>query len=212
MIKWRIAFIILVFVLSACKTNSDNDKKTSQTGDSLQLQASTKDSGKKYQSNPEAAAEDQEPSAQQVMAELVDMDKKVQVIDSTVLLGLDTFSIKLTHRCLHDSGVAVPIQYLKPYGLKEFVTHNFVSDILIKRNDSIIVNRVVSKNDFGKVEEGNLLKYGILVYPYIGKVNKDKQQITIAYSLSIPLTDVGQSVRAVVNRNGTIEFKSDGAN
>ena len=203
--------MMLVLALNACETNSANNKKALQTGDSLQP-IPVKDSGKKTQSITRADTEHEEPSVQQVMAQLIDEDNKVQVIDSTVLLGLDTFSIKLTHKCLHDSGVIVPEKYLKPYGLKEFITHNFVSDILVKRNDSVILNRVVSKNDFGKVEEENLLKYGILIYPYIGKVDKEKQQITIAYSLSIPLTDVGQSVRAIVNRNGTIDFKGNGPN
>lgn len=199
-----------VFLLYACKTNSDNNKKTSGAGDSLQLPVRANDSGKKPQA--QADTENEEPSAKQVMAELTDEDNKIQVIDSTVLLGLDTFSIKLTHKCIHDSGVIVPVKYLKPYGLKEFITHNFVSDILVKRNDSVVVNRVVSKHDFGKVEEENLLKYGILILPYIEKVDKEKQQITIAYSLSIPLTDVGQSVRVIVNKDGTLEFKGEGSN
>jgi hypothetical protein len=207
----RIAFFILIFVLSACNTQSDKNKNTSQTRDSLQSPGSARDSGKKSQNTAQADA-DEEPSPQQVMAELIDEDSKVQVIDSTVLLGVDTFSIKLTHKCLHDSGVILPERYLKPYGLKEFTTHNFVSHILIKRNDSVILNRIVTKNDFDKVEEENLIKYGILVYPYIGKVDKEKRQITIAYSLSIPLTDVGQAVRAVINRNGVIEFKNDAPN
>ena len=206
--RYSLFIYLSIALLIACKTNSDHNKKTSQTGDSLKLLAPAKDSGM----NPGTDGGDQQPSSQQVMAELIDMDNKVQVIDTTVLLGSDTFRIKLTHHCLHDSAVIVPVKYLKPYGLKEFITHNFVSDILVKRNDSVILNRVVSKNDFGKVEEENLLKYGILIYPYIGKVDKEKQEVTIAYSLSIPLTDVGQSVRAIVNRNGTIEFKGRGPN
>jgi hypothetical protein len=207
--KYGIVFFMLIFVLSACNTNSGNDGRTSRTGDSLRLSAAAKDSGKKSQSITLADTEDEEPSAQQVMAELIDMDNKVNVLDSTIVLGKDILIIKLTHKCLHDSGVVVPERYLKSYGLKQFITHNFASDILIKRNDSVIVDRVVLKNDFGKVEEENLLRYGILRYPHIRKIDKEKKQITIVYSLSIPLTDVGQAVRAIVDMSGTIQFKGN---
>src|ERR1700722_1997968 len=117
MVKYAMVFFILIFVSDAC--NNSNDRETSRNKDSSPLQPviQAKDTVKKLQGKTASNDEDPEPDPKTVLVEEIADYDKIQIVDSTILLGKDTFRIKLTHKCLHDSAIKVPVKYLKSYGL-----------------------------------------------------------------------------------------------
>lgn len=125
------------------------------------------------------------------------------IIDSSYILGKDTIRISLKHQCLMDSAVIIPTKYVGIYKLDSFVTHNFATSIKVEKNKNVVAERNISKNDFNRFLDSNLRDYGVLIYPSIKSLN---DSVEVSYSISIPLTDIGIGVGAIIKNDGSLSF------
>jgi hypothetical protein len=124
-------------------------------------------------------------------------------IDTTLILGFDTLNVSFRHHCLFDSAIHVPGEYY--YSNKGLVSHNFISELVLKQQDSIIHVITIRKEDFnvdGILTE-ELLSKGSLLFSTFRGVN-DKGEIEVHYSITIPATDIGIGVSALVNKQGEL--------
>lgn len=157
-------------------------------------------------SSAAAAAVDygsEEPSLDEIYQECIDRYTHPKVIDTVFKMGDDSFRLRLNHYCLMDSGIQVPKSYTKLFHLDSFVTHNFVTDITLNRGDQEILRRTIVKNDFNQLLFPALKSYAILFPPDL-RLSRDS--IILSYSISIPLTDVGVGLSAVIDGQGRILF------
>lgn len=132
--------------------------------------------------------------------------KKPCIIDSIFAFGADTFEIHLKHYCLMDSAIKVPEKYVHMYKLDSFVTHNFVTEARLDKNNKTIFQTTVYKKDFEKFLYPQLKEYGTLFCPEM-KISGDT--VELDYSISIPLTDVGVGVAMLINRDGSVVYKGN---
>jgi len=93
--------------------------------------------------------------------------------------------------CTYDHQISLPKRYLTLYHLKKFVTHNFVTYVLMKINNKTIFDGLVRKEDFYDVlkDSEELKKYGVLFDSPTPKI--ENGMLSLFYSITIPLTDVG---------------------
>lgn len=192
--------LLLVFFCTKCSDAPNNNNNATSPDDSIALHH---DSGTSEVPDSYKDTDLDEDDLKEILAEHIRSYKDPVTIDSTWFAGKDTFRLVLTYSCLMDSAVTVPAQYVKFYGLDSFVTHNFTSSLQVKKNGILLLDRTIKKQDFDKELDASLRNYGVLLSPYI-KLFTDSVQIN--YSLSIPLTDVGIPVSAVVNKEGGIRF------
>jgi hypothetical protein len=123
--------------------------------------------------------------------------------DTSFFVGNDTLQIKIKHYCLLDSAISLPKRYLTIYNLDSFITHNFESKIQLRKNEILILNTTIKKENFAQFLNPELVKYGALLYP---EIRKEDGRIFVDYSISIPLTDVGIPVHAEIKEDGTIIY------
>jgi hypothetical protein len=127
------------------------------------------------------------------------------LIDSTFRIGGKTYSVHLKHYCLMDRAISVPKSYIYMYKLDSFVTHNFVSAVRVLRDGHVLFKSDIHKPDFKKLLNPELRKYGVLLCPEMRIVN---DTINLDYSISIPLTDVGIGVSALLDSTGKITYRN----
>ena len=94
------------------------------------------------------------------------------------------------HFCTQDNSLVIPAKYNWDIK-KDFVTHNFLSNIYLLRGADTIFSKSISKADFLNLLDPALKDYGTLLYPHL-VINEDS--LKISYSISIPVTDVGKRV------------------
>lgn len=164
------------------------------------------DTAAKMSSGAAAAADygSEEPSLDEIYQECIDRYTHPKVIDTVFKMGDDSLRLRLRHYCLMDSGVHVPKSYTKLYHLDSFVTHNFVTDITLNRGNQEILRRTIVKKDFNQLLYPELKSYAILFPPDL-RLGRDS--IILGYSISIPLTDVGVGLSAVIDGHGRILFE-----
>jgi hypothetical protein len=164
------------------------------------------DTAAKASTSAAAAADDvsEEPSLDEIYQECIDRYAHPKVIDTVFKMGDDRFRLRLKHYCLMDSGVHVPKTYTKLFHLDSFVTHNFVTDITLDRGDQEILRRTIVKRDFNQLLFPALKSYAILFPPDL-RLGRDS--VILGYSISIPLTDVGVGLSAVIDGQGRILFE-----
>jgi hypothetical protein len=119
----------------------------------------------------------------------------------------DKIRIKYKYYCLNDSAIKLPKMYLWWTKAKTFTTHNFAVDLLIIKNDSIILKKTITKHDLNKIVKDKdqrkfAINCGFYFYKYIAK--KDKIIFNLSYS--IPLTDVGVGLEMIINSKGQYKF------
>jgi hypothetical protein len=110
-------------------------------------------------------------------------------IDTTFVKGDSLFEISFRHYCLFDSAVTVPNLYTRIYNLDSFVTHNFVSSLKVKVGEVNILDTLITKSTFVDKLPDNLRNYGVLFSPAFHL--EDSGFVRLDYSISVPLTDVG---------------------
>lgn len=126
------------------------------------------------------------------------------LIDSSFNIGDNAYRLYLKHYCLMDSAIKVPKKFIYMYHLDTFVTHNFATVIRLEKNKRTILQRKISKEDFETFLDPSLKEYGVLFSPSLRLSNGS---ILLDYSISIPLTDLGMGINAVVDTSGNIIFK-----
>lgn len=128
------------------------------------------------------------------------------MLDSSFVLGTDIFHLQYKHICLMDSAITLPRKYVSLYKLDSFVTHNFITQVRLEKNDKIILQKTVYKKDFNSLIDSSLKEFATLRYPFL---RVGDSSITLDYSISIPLTDVGMGVRMVIDGKGKVLYVRD---
>lgn len=127
-------------------------------------------------------------------------------IDTSFLFEEKKVCITFKHYCLRDSALVIPSKYVSSYGTKEFVTHNFQSSLKITSDGVPVLDTIIRKSLFKKSLYEELRNYGVLLYPDHKFINN---HISIDYSISIPLTDVGISAAIVCDYMGKLEVQPE---
>lgn len=133
--------------------------------------------------------------------ELIKSYQKKSIIDSIIIINKDTIEIKMTYLCLLDNKIVVPKSYLAPYRKSDLITHNFVVDLEMYKNKRILLQKRLTKNDFQTTFNEEIEKYGTLFFP---EIRQKDNNIYIDISISIPLTDIGDSRSYVIDTIGNI--------
>jgi hypothetical protein len=102
-----------------------------------------------------------------------------------------------------DSGLIIPAKYNFDIN-KDFVTHNFISDLMLLSGKDTLFKKQITKSIFDKLLDSSLKKYATLMYPEFYIKN---DSIEIHYSISIPVTDVGIGVNVKFAQNGNYTIK-----
>jgi hypothetical protein len=210
-LRLLLPLLTIVYTHSACNSNANSKNAHDST---LLVDSPIKDiykksdgdspASKKAINHVKVSGQNNAESLSDIFNDYVARYKTVCSIDSSFTIGTDTFVVHLQHYCLMDRAVDVPKKYVYMYKLDSFVTHSFITSLSIKKNDKIIVQRKISKQDFEKVLYSELKDYGVLFCPSVTVLNGT---ISLGYSISIPLTDVGVGATAEIDRNGIVIFK-----
>ncbi|MBS1662276.1 MAG: hypothetical protein JST68_14625 [Bacteroidetes bacterium] len=136
-----------------------------------------------------------------ILKDYIEGYKKTIEVDTSFNFNEKKLEIVFKHYCTYDSALHLPSRYVRVYGLEKFVTHNFKSTIKISLGESIIIDTVISKELFKDeiFEEEEM--YGALLYPSLSFSKKD---VTVDYSISVPLTDVGVGVSLECRYDGKV--------
>ncbi|CAN5766653.1 hypothetical protein BH10BAC2_BH10BAC2_31030 [soil metagenome] len=106
--------------------------------------------------------------------------------------------------CLFDNAIVVPGKYNFDDTTKSFRTHNFAEDIVIISNGDTIIKRTITKKDFLDKLPQSLKDYAVIFEPKFDGYNSADDVFDFHFSVSIPLTDVGQLMSLSLKRNGQI--------
>src|SRR5262249_40551123 len=101
------------------------------------------------------------------------------------------FRIRFRHYCTNDSLLELPKDILDIYKLKKFTTSNFVSSLVVRSRDTVVLDTIIRSDLFYRYADPRLKTYGVLFY---GGRDFLPGRLNIDYSLSIPLSDVGIGV------------------
>ncbi|HVU58176.1 MAG TPA: hypothetical protein VHD83_24115 [Puia sp.] len=152
----------------------------------------------------DTSEENPEPSLAEIYNECIAEYDHTVDIDSVFKMDGDVMEVRLHHYCLKDSTIRLPKVYLDIYKLDSFVTHNFETQLQVRRNGAVILEKIVRKKDFEPLLYGYLKSYAVLYSP---NVNINKDTVVLGYSISIPLTDVGIGVRMLVDKEGKVSYR-----
>lgn len=138
--------------------------------------------------------------------EFVSLYLKPIHIDTFFMDGGVNYKVVFRHFSTMDSGLVIPAKYNFDTN-SDFVTHNFVSDLIVLKEKDTVFNKRVTKSIFRPILDTidmPLEKYATLLYPTL---SIDNDSIHIYYSISIPVTDIG--IRATVNfdKNGNFSIR-----
>lgn len=212
--KYIILILIPIFFFNCKKKDIEqpnlNDNKVTQIDTLHEFKINKNDSGddQAYEEiNENDFGNDQ--SYEEMQSEYIKRYSEKNVID-TCFYGLNNkiINLKFEYYCLFDT-LTIPTKYDWGNSPHNFKTHNFASHVVLSVDSKKIVSRTITKEDFKKVLDESLIKYGVLLYPNIRGFDKETGLISIQYSLSIPLTDVGTSVKLDIALDGKLFFGSD---
>ncbi|MFT3935918.1 MAG: hypothetical protein QM726_19975 [Chitinophagaceae bacterium] len=125
--------------------------------------------------------------------EFISLYTKKVVIDTYFVDNGRKYEIIFRHFSTMDNGLVVPAKYNFDTN-KDFVTHNFVSDLAVISEKDTVFKKHITKATFKPLLDTlntPLNKYATLLYPTLVI---DNDSIQIHYSISIPVTDVGLGV------------------
>jgi hypothetical protein len=127
-------------------------------------------------------------------------------IDTSFSIGGKSVHLQIKNYCLFDSSINVPEVYLSHLRMKKFVSNNFASSVLMEIDNKIIVDTIIDKSLFLDLlllkDRTELYDYGALLFSRI-EIKNDRCKI--AYTIGVPLSDVGSNFDANVFYNGKIE-------
>lgn len=191
-----IAFCVYIIGCNNQGERAISDQPTGQAPDTIKSDSKKIDSGSVNSIN-----------LTKVLQDYVKGYKDTTKVDTSFDYNGENLKISFSHYCTFDSSLHLPSKYVGIYGLKEFTTHSFKSALKISSGESeVIVDTVISKEIFKeKIFEEEKL-YGALLYPNLSFSEKG---LTVDYSISVPLTDVGVSVSLWCGYNGKLIVKKD---
>ena len=122
------------------------------------------------------------------------------VLDTVFTIQNDIIHLIGMYYCDNNSMLLIPSSYY--VDKRDFRTHNFISKIRISSNKIPLVDTIVTKNDFKEVITDEFRKYGVLLSPYFRNYNIQDSSISLGYSISVPLTDIGMGVNLKIGLFG----------
>ncbi|MBN8790101.1 MAG: hypothetical protein J0I84_23710 [Terrimonas sp.] len=134
--------------------------------------------------------------------EFISLYQKPIFIDTSFVDNDKKYEIVFHHFSSMDNGLIVPVKYNFDTN-EDFITHNFVSDLIVFTGKDTIFEKHITKAMFKSLLDTldtPLNKYATLLYPTLD-INNDS--IQIHYSISIPVTDVGIGVDIKFDKNGS---------
>lgn len=158
-------------------------------------------------------SEEMPPTQAEERKRLAGTYDNILVIDTVIASGNERLQLHVKHYCLKDSSLIIPKRYddesAKP---ADFVTHPFVSDMVLINGKDTVLNKQFTAKDFYPFFNdpfvGNLKKYGSLLEPRVSHRSDNNNNIIITYSLSIPTTDLGIPVELNISKNGSYKIKA----
>ena len=134
----------------------------------------------------------------QVRKEFISTYLNPVLIDTSFYWEDSLYKVKFTHYATMDSGLTVPSLYNFDTN-KDFVTHNFKSNLLIMHDADTLLTKEITKQTFKEYLRPELDSFATLLFPnfYI-----KGDTIKLSYSLTIPVTDVGIHVEVKFDIKG----------
>lgn len=131
----------------------------------------------------------------------ISLYKKPILVDTAFYYKGEKYRVIFHHFCTMDNDLVVPAKYNFDTK-KDFVTHNFVSDLIVLSYKDTVFKKHITKSTFNNLLDTidlPLKQYGTLLYPTLSIKN---DSIQIHYNISIPVTDVGIGVDIKFDRAG----------
>lgn len=207
MIPVKFILIILSIQFTILSCNNTEQSSVAQNQDTIAnvRLSELRDTAVRTLRNQSIPDETGDGELREIMKEYISRYNSDYNFDSTFNRGSGNFQFKLRHHCLKDSAIVVPGRYVAMYDLDRFITHNFESSLFLLKNKDTILNTKIDKANFLSFVESPVSEYGVLLpHP---NIYLTENGIEIRYSLSIPLTDLGTGVAAMVGFDGSISFK-----
>lgn len=135
--------------------------------------------------------------------EYIETYSKKILVDTAFTQEPKKCRVIFNHFCTMDSNLIVPAKYNFDTK-KDFVTHNFKSDLILIQEKDTLFKKQVTKSDFNPVLYSALKQYATLQSPFLELRN---DSIFIHYSISIPVTDVGIAATIKFNKNGSFKVE-----
>ncbi|WP_040626188.1 hypothetical protein [Mucilaginibacter paludis] len=147
------------------------------------------------------------PSISSILDDVRKSYKDTVKVDTTFLINRDNkMTVKLRHYCTYDNKINLPARYLKIYNLSKFQTHDFISALEVTINSRVVFKGLIKKEDFEKLLDDELKKYAVLMSP---NVKLSNNILSIQYSLSVPLSDVGKVFTMKIDTSGNKHITAD---
>jgi hypothetical protein len=188
----RLLIPFAFFSLLGCSSGQNKlDVQTDTTKTSIRIdtpKASAKiDTTTEYDNGQVEARED-----------LIASYEKPIFIDTFFVDNGKKFEVFFHYWCTMDSSILVPAKYNFDTN-KDFVTHNFISDLVVLSDKDTMFKKRITKSTFDTFLDNSLRKYATLFDPNFYIKN---DSIQIDYSISIPVTDVGVGVNIKFDKKG----------
>jgi hypothetical protein len=146
----------------------------------------------------------EEPDTKELRREYISNYAKIETMDTSFIDSVGKeIQVQTKYYCLFDSAIFIPKEYVWEDTTKPFITHNYSHDIKIVINKKIIFNKTITKPDFDDNLYPELKKYAVLMLPNFS-YDRKRTQFNFAYSLSIPITDVGVGRQLIIDEKGHI--------
>jgi hypothetical protein len=182
--------LMVYFILSTLVSCSSGSQKARTTADTSKSVATTDTSLQEEFNNDEDFRQ-----------EFISLYQKPILIDTSFLEDGKNYEVIFHHFSTMDSGLVVPAMYNLDTN-KDFVTHNFASDLIVLSDKNIVFKKHITKSTFGNLLdtlETPLKQYATLLYPDLYFKN---DSIEIRYSISIPVTDIGMPASIKFDKKG----------
>lgn len=200
----RLLIIFGLIILISCNQNSKTtDTKNSNSTDSVLIPVDNK-----MTENIDTAEENEEFDEDfgKMRKDYIDNYNQKQKFNDFVIDNSDTFNMSAIYYCSFDSAVNIPKEYVWESD-DNFITHNYCLKISITKNGNLILNDTITKNDFFKVLPESLRDYSVLLFPNYRGFDRKSGSFEFGFSLTIPITDVGQGKTLLINKNGQIDIE-----
>jgi hypothetical protein len=203
---FSILLLIALGIWTSCNSQSSvKSTDSSKVSDTSKKAADAKQKAIDAQMAEGARPESEEetPSPAEERERLSKSYNEVKKIDTILKAGNDSLHLQLKYYCIKDSTLVIPKKYVfGEKSPKDFITHDFASEIVITQNGQTIFNKTIRKGNFNSVITDQLKSYGILMKPYLSTTNGDKDQVVLDYSISIPGSEIGTGVSLTINKKG----------